>query len=140
MHKMKHNSPEYIHTLTEAIKLTMADRDCYYSVPRFVEVPMDSLLSKAYAETRAGLISHDKAWGEMPPAGDWSELGLPHEPPVFKPQPRNSGVDGAALDTTYLCVVDNKETVFSTTPNTGSYNETNVPRVNFMINSQDTQS
>ena len=137
---MTHNSPEYIHTLTEAIKLAMADRDSYYSDPRYVEVPMDSLLSKAYAETRAGMISPDKAWGEMPPAGDWQGLGLPHAPPVFRPQPRNSGVDGAALDTTYLCVVDGKGNVFSATPSDGSYSGGIVPGVGFVVSSRGTQS
>ncbi len=140
VHKMTHNSPEYIHTLTEAIKLAMADRDSYYSDPRYVEVPMDSLLSKAYAETRAGMISPDKAWGEMPPAGDWQGLGLPHAPPVFRPQPRNSGVDGAALDTTYLCVVDGKGNVFSATPSDGSYSGGIVPGVGFVVSSRGTQS
>ena len=36
---MKHNSADYIHTLTETMKLAFADRDRYYGDPDFVSVP-----------------------------------------------------------------------------------------------------
>ena len=44
--KMGHNSPAYIHTLAEALKLALADRDRYYGDPNFVKIPMAELLSK----------------------------------------------------------------------------------------------
>src|SRR5215203_4467952 len=37
--KMGHNSPAYIHTLAEALKLGLADRDRYYGDPNFVKIP-----------------------------------------------------------------------------------------------------
>src|SRR6185369_16998235 len=46
--KMGHNSPAYIHTLAEALKLAMADRDRYYGDPNFVKIPMTELMSKEY--------------------------------------------------------------------------------------------
>jgi len=49
---LKHNSPDYVHTLTEAIKLAFADRDRYYGDPFFVKVPGAELLSKEYAALR----------------------------------------------------------------------------------------
>lgn len=138
---MGHNSARYIHTLTEAIKLVMADRECYYSDPRFVEVPMPGLLSKEYAERRAGMIRPDAALSEMPPAGDWQEVGLPHQPPVFKSdEPRSTGTDGAALDTTYLCVVDGQGNVFSATPSDGSYSGGIVPGLGFVVSGRGCQS
>ena len=67
---MGHNSPQYVHTVTEALKLAMADREAYYADPDFARVPIDGLLSKEYAAERARLIGHARAHPELPPAGD----------------------------------------------------------------------
>ena len=48
---MRLNSADYIHTMTEALKLAYADRDTYYGDPKFVHVP-ERLLSKEYAAER----------------------------------------------------------------------------------------
>ena len=53
---MKLNSPDYLHTVVEALKLAYADRDTYYGDPAFVRTPGEGLLSKAYAKERAKLI------------------------------------------------------------------------------------
>ena len=48
---MGHNSPEYIRVLAEAMKIATRDKDAYIlSDPRFVEPPLDRLLSDAYAD------------------------------------------------------------------------------------------
>ena len=59
--KMGHNTPTYIHTLAEALKLAMADRDRYYGDPDFVKIPMAELLSKDYAALRRPLIDQQHA-------------------------------------------------------------------------------
>src|SRR4029453_4036379 len=59
--KMGHNSPAYIHTLAEALKLALADRDRYYGDPDFVKIPMTELLSKNYAALRRPLIDEQRA-------------------------------------------------------------------------------
>src|SRR5918992_820117 len=41
---------EVYHLILEALKAAFADRDRYYGDPRFVDVPIDGLLSKAYAK------------------------------------------------------------------------------------------
>ena len=53
MQAMGHNSPEYIHTVSEALKLAFGDREAFYGDPDFADVPIDGLLSKEYA-VRAG--------------------------------------------------------------------------------------
>src|SRR6185295_7597833 len=64
-----HNSPQYIHVLTEALKLAFADRHRYYGDPRFVDVPIDTLMSMAYAAERRQAIDPQKAAPRMPDAG-----------------------------------------------------------------------
>ena len=59
--KMGHNSPAYIHTLAEALKLALADRDRYYGDPNFVKIPTTELLSKNYAALRRPLIDERHA-------------------------------------------------------------------------------
>ena len=68
-HKQPHNSFAYMHSLTEIMKLAFADRHAYYGDPKFVDVPLDRLLSRAYAAERADLVRGDKAWPDMPPPG-----------------------------------------------------------------------
>jgi gamma-glutamyltranspeptidase/glutathione hydrolase len=104
-----HNSPAYIHTVTEALKLAFADRDAYYGDPRFARVPITGLLSPAYGKGRAALIRPDRAYPELPAAGDpWPhDDGAPA--PVPAPPPRRAGVTAARAaeeGTTHLAVLD----------------------------------
>ena len=71
-----HNTPAYIHTLVEALKLAFADRHAYYGDPKFVDVPIDALLSDTYTARRRARIDPNVAWPEMPPAGSPEELGI----------------------------------------------------------------
>src|SRR3989442_596239 len=70
-----HNSADYVHTLTEALKLALADRDAYYGDPDFARVPARGLLSPAYAAKRRKLIDPRTA----------SDLERPGDPRRFKP-------------------------------------------------------
>jgi len=65
--KMGHLSSDYIHVLTEALKLGFADRDEYYADPLFVDVPMKALLSDRYTKLRRSLIDMTKASTEVRP-------------------------------------------------------------------------
>jgi len=50
---MGYNSADYIHTMTQVLNMTFADRDFYYGDPYFPpEEPMKGLLSKEYAKER----------------------------------------------------------------------------------------
>ena len=58
---MGYNSPQYIHTVFQAMSMSFADRDFYYGDPAFSpNIPMQGLLSKAYAKDRAKQILLDK--------------------------------------------------------------------------------
>ena len=49
-------SVEHLHLFTEAKKLAFEDRAKYYADPDFVKIPVETLLSDAYAETRRNEI------------------------------------------------------------------------------------
>jgi gamma-glutamyltranspeptidase / glutathione hydrolase len=53
--------PDFIHLQIECAKLAFADRDTFYGDPSFTEIPIQTLLSDAYNDTRRKLISKDKA-------------------------------------------------------------------------------
>jgi gamma-glutamyltranspeptidase/glutathione hydrolase len=59
-------SAEFIHLQVEATKLAFADRDTFYGDPKFVDVPVDVLLSDAYNDARRKLIT-DRASMELRP-------------------------------------------------------------------------
>ncbi len=106
-----HNSPAYLHRIVETIKLAFADRDAYYGDPRFVTIP-DGLLSKTYAAERRGLV-RERAWPDMPPAGDPQGRGAGRRREAALPL---AGGSGDQLDTSYVAVVDGEGNGFSATP------------------------
>ena len=76
-------SAERLHYEIEAARLAYHDRNNLVSDPAQVDVPVDILLSQAYAENLRARIRPDRAIAELPPS----------------PVP-------AHADTVYLCVVD----------------------------------
>jgi gamma-glutamyltranspeptidase/glutathione hydrolase len=114
---MKHNSADYIHTLTETMKLAFADRDRYYGDPDFVRVPGGDLLAKDYAAIRRSLIDEKRASLEQRPGDPMNKKplmnGAPH--PALTGQ---SSVPEAqrANDTTCVNVIDKDGNLFSATP------------------------
>jgi gamma-glutamyltranspeptidase/glutathione hydrolase len=123
---MGHNSPAYIHAVTEALKLAAADREAYFGDPDFVDVPLETLLAKDYAARRRGLIDPARAWRELPPAG--AVAGV--TPPPWRPDPSSgSGAElvGAKPATSFLCVADRAGNVFAATPSDGTIGGPVVP-------------
>jgi len=105
-------SADYIHVVSEAIKLAMADRDQYYGDPDFVDVPLQALLSDAYAKIRLPLIDMQRASLDARPGDPYGMKPL-MGPSVFRP-----GVGG----TTTCIVADRWGNVVSATPSA------NVPK------------
>ncbi len=66
---MGFGTAEYIHIFVEAKKLAFEDRARFYADMDFVEVPVDRLISKEYANERRKLIDANKAAMSYP-AGD----------------------------------------------------------------------
>ena len=52
-----HNSPAYLHILTEAMKHAFADRAEFLGDADFADVPVETLISPAYAEQLAGRVN-----------------------------------------------------------------------------------
>ena len=103
---MGHFSADYVHVVTEAIKLATADRDEYYGDPAFVDVPLAELFSDAYTEIRRPLIDMKNASLDARP-------GDPHAMKALK----KSGVFRPGTGGTTTCVIaDRWGNVVSATP------------------------
>jgi gamma-glutamyltranspeptidase/glutathione hydrolase len=120
---MGRSSPEYVHTVIQAIELAMADREAYFGDPAFVDVPIEGLLSRDYAARRRGAMTPGRAFGAMPPAGDPTGFGgsasARHAPPRLEPvarAPRRLAGPLGNTDTSYLAVTDREGNSISLTP------------------------
>jgi gamma-glutamyltranspeptidase/glutathione hydrolase len=110
---MRVNSAQYIHTLTEALKLAYADRDTYYGDPKFVKVPSEELLSMKYAEGRRKMIG-DTASMEFQPGKVGDRMGIhPSQSEIVRTK-----IDDflMAHDTTCVDAIDKDGIMFSATP------------------------
>lgn len=109
-----HNTPDFLHTSVEAMKLAMADREKYLGDQDFIKIPYDGLLSKEYARERRGLIDPQKASLELRPgspeklvrnasANQWLRT-------VLSGDAKHDG------DTSYIAVVDRDRDMVSFEP------------------------
>lgn len=83
---------DYYHHIVEAIKVAFADRDEWLTDPAFVDIPLQRLLSKDYADERRSLI------GRQALPYDQIEPGLRYGAGADRRTP-----DG---DTVYFCATD----------------------------------
>lgn len=129
---MGHNSPAYIHTVTEVLKLAFADREFYYGDPDFATVPIEALLSRDYAQVRLPLVDAERASPGLPAPGDpltgqavregavLPLMGAPVSTPVGTPDPVASKV-AAEEGTTHFSVVDREGNMVCITPSGGVF-------------------
>jgi gamma-glutamyltranspeptidase/glutathione hydrolase len=123
---MGHNSPAYIHAVTEALKLAAADREAWFGDPDYNDIPLHTLLAKDYAAERRAMIDPGRAWPGLPPAG--AVRGV--VPPPWQPDPSaGSGAElvGAKPETSFLCVADRHGNIFAATPSDGTIGGAVVP-------------
>ena len=134
---MGFNSLDYVHIISSAIDLAMADREKYYGDPDFVEVP-SGLWTEEYAAARRSLIAADRAFTTLPPFGD----PVNHKA-VAQDQhghPENKGTQEEGLpDTTYVCVTDDQGNLFSLTPSDGGFGSPMLPGYGIILGGRMTQ-
>ncbi len=146
LHALDPHGAEFIHLVTEAMKLAFADREVYLSDPDFTDVPLQGLLSKEYNDARRALI------------GTQASLDLnPGTLPGFEAQrsamlaalKRLSSTDGAVYeptmshltrkrgDTVHLDVIDAEGNMVTATPSGGWLQSApTIPGLGFCLNSR----
>jgi gamma-glutamyltranspeptidase/glutathione hydrolase len=141
-------SPEFIHIVTECVKLAYADRETFYGDPDFVTVPIETLLSDVYNAERSKLVGDTASMEQRPgtvdgygkrlairTAGGQRAVAGAGEPTVGrtpwthdeKVDPSAMVLDGAALDrsgtmrgdTVHFDIIDRAGNMVSATPSGG---------------------
>ena len=109
---MGHNSPDYIATVSEAMKIATVDKDAHVGDPNFVDVPLERLTSKDYAAEMAARIK----------SGEKTHV------PRFNPGGEES------KDTTHVCTADEHGNCVSLTHSLGMPSGVVTPGLGFMYN------
>ncbi len=100
--------PDAIHLIVEAMKIAYSDRSQYLGDPDFVKVPVQELISPAYAKKRRQEINMDRARpSTQVKPGNLNSQRLPISP---SPSPRNE-----SPETSHLTVVDDQRNAVSLT-------------------------
>ncbi|RMF86567.1 MAG: gamma-glutamyltransferase family protein [Nitrospinota bacterium] len=123
------HSADYLHLLIEAFRHTFADRYRFLGDWEHAPVPLQGLLSEAYARAVAGQLDLRQAAVSPPPDQDPWDYYLEravHDPWTYDPQPGpatgfSTGTGNDAGHTTHLNVVDKDRNAVSCT-HTGTFN------------------
>lgn len=106
-----HNSPEYIRIVAEAMKLATIDKDAHIGDPKFVDVPVERLLSDEYAAQCAQAIRN----------GEIAHVPRVEQTPESK-------------ETTHICAVDDHGNTVSMTHTLGMPSGALTKGLGFMYN------
>lgn len=106
-----------LHTLIECAKLAFADREACYGDPRFVDVPLDTLLSEEYTESRRSLVDPTRASDEIRPGlgalpAGWPWIGKTQ----VSAEPQAAVAARGRGDTTHLDACDCEGNLVAATP------------------------
>ncbi|MGO4354819.1 gamma-glutamyltransferase family protein [Rhizobium sp. RAF36] len=136
---------DFVHTVTEAMKLAFADREIYYGDPNFSKIPIEHLLSDAYSDERRQLIKPEASL-ELQPGivpgfedqyaltmemlGVTSKTGAVYEPTMAHLSEKRG-------DTVHIDVIDREGNMVSITPSGGWLQSSpTVPGLGFCLNSR----
>jgi gamma-glutamyltranspeptidase/glutathione hydrolase len=113
---------DWLHLWLETAKLAFADSDACYGDPRFADVPLETLLSRDYADARRKLVDPARAsrelrpgLGSLPegwPLLDTSDVAAPAEPGAL-------AASRGRTDTTQCVAADAQGNVVCATPSGG---------------------
>jgi gamma-glutamyltranspeptidase / glutathione hydrolase len=133
--KLAPTDPDFIHTWVECAKLAYADREAFYGDPRFVDVPMEILLSEAYNAERRKLVGDTASLEQRPGHIDGyagkvivkgaREVGAGAGEPTFARIATGHGADEVSHDgqvrgdTVHIDVIDKAGNMFTATPSGG---------------------
>ncbi len=116
--KMRHGSEQYLHTLAEALKLALDDRNAWFGDPLFADIPAEGLLSKSYAAERAALIGTQASLQHRYGNPFAHQRSGQQFVATFRPH-RLVVTGDPSSDTTAIEVVDSRGNLFSCTPSSG---------------------
>ena len=134
---------EFVHVVTECAKLAFADREAFYGDPGFVDVPLQTLLSDDYNNSRRALVGKDASLelrAGLPAlseprlktlltlAGSVMAIGPGGGEPTFAPLPEYRG------DTVHLDVIDRWGNMIAATPSGGWFQSSPIiPSLGFPL-------
>jgi gamma-glutamyltranspeptidase/glutathione hydrolase len=123
--KLKPQSAEFVHLVSEATRLAYADRNEYLADT--AGVPIDKMLNKNYLKSRSQLISMDKSMSKVE-AGIFTEIVA-----------RNTVIDNNAIElpcTTHLSAVDDEGNAISFTSSIEYFFGSGITVDGFLLNNQ----
>jgi gamma-glutamyltranspeptidase/glutathione hydrolase len=138
--------PEFVHLVTEAAKLAFADREAFYGDPDFVDVPLETLLSRDYNAARRALIAETASLDILPGQVPGHPGRVDVEAAVRRLQMANDTLGGGEPtleadlvggDTCHLDVVDRHGNMVSATPSGGwLHGSPIIPELGFCLNTR----
>jgi gamma-glutamyltranspeptidase/glutathione hydrolase len=136
---------DFVHTVTEAMKLAFADRDVYYGDPAFSDVPLAHLLSEDYAAQRRKLISPQASLDLRPGLVPGFETQLATTMAMLDADSQTGAVYEPTMahlsekrgDTVHIDVIDREGNMVSVTPSGGWLQSSpTVPGLGFCLNTR----
>ncbi|MBE1282079.1 MAG: gamma-glutamyltransferase family protein [Rhodobacteraceae bacterium] len=121
---------DFVHAVTEVMKLCFADREAFYGDPEHIDIPVETLLSTNYADARRALIDAranlDQRPGQIPGFEGWAQAAIHRATEEFDPgrsvgagEPTMAHLGERRGDTCHLDVIDRWGNRVSATPSGG---------------------